>query len=69
MLIGAKGTRLLWEKQVKGDPAHLLSTEEAHDRPRGAEFLERKSTGKFNIAIRKGDGSVNIQKNLIQGSG
>ncbi|WP_335383378.1 hypothetical protein [Neobacillus drentensis] len=64
-----KARLLLRDKQVKGDPAHLPSAEEAPDRPRGAECLERKSTGKINIAIRKGDGSVNIQKNLIQGSG
>jgi hypothetical protein len=49
-LIGAEGTRLLREKQVKGDQAHLSSAVEAPDRPRGAECLERKSTGKFNKA-------------------
>ncbi len=55
MLIGAEGARLLREKRVKGDPAEQArqAPRRLPDRPRGAERLERKSTGKFIRAFHK----------------
>jgi hypothetical protein len=49
MLIGAEGTRLLREKQVKGDPAGAKRRGGSRP-PAESECLERKSTDKFNTA-------------------
>ncbi|QED50222.1 hypothetical protein FSZ17_21015 [Cytobacillus dafuensis] len=44
---------VLREKRVKGRPRRSDSDEEASGPPAIAKCLQRKSTGKFNIAIEK----------------
>ena len=54
MLIGAEGARLLREYGAGETPHALKRRGGSPDRPRKAKRLERKSTGKFNTAKKKG---------------
>ncbi|QED49438.1 hypothetical protein FSZ17_20425 [Cytobacillus dafuensis] len=53
LLIEAEGARLLREKRVKGRPRRSDSDEEAPGLPAIAKCLQRKSTGKINMANEK----------------
>ncbi|CRK82430.1 hypothetical protein BN000_02355 [Neobacillus massiliamazoniensis] len=50
MMIGAEGARLLREYGAGETPQALKRRGGSPERPRKAKRLERKSTGKFNIA-------------------
>jgi len=48
-----KARRLLRDERVRGDPAGVKRRGGSPGRPRKAKRLERKSTVKFNRAIKK----------------
>ncbi len=50
LLIGVEGTKTPAGGRDRGDPAGAQRRGGSPDRPRKAKCLERKSTGKFNIA-------------------
>ncbi|CRK83068.1 hypothetical protein BN000_03025 [Neobacillus massiliamazoniensis] len=52
MLIGAEGARLLREYGAGETPQALKRRGGSPERPRKAKRLKRKSTGKFNTALK-----------------
>jgi hypothetical protein len=53
LLIGVEGAKTPAGGRGRGDPAGAQRRGGSPDRPRKAKRLERKSTGKFNIANQK----------------
>ncbi|WP_222127308.1 hypothetical protein [Bacillus sp. X1(2014)] len=51
-MIGAEGTKTPAGGRGRGDPAGAQRRGGSPDRPRKAKCLERKSTGKFNRALK-----------------